>query len=149
MPQTRVTLVEREPSLAALAAENISANALADRVELVAADLTAPLSQTPSLAARAGTFDHVAANPPYFSDEAGTRSANPVKDGANAMQEGGLDGWARFMAAMAGDLPGFEEASRALFAGDEAGFSGHAAGWPGDIRTYAQELAWSGLSQAD
>lgn len=49
----------------------------------------------------------------------------------------------RFMAAMAGDLTGFEEASRALFAGDEAGFRSHAAGWPGDIRTYAQELAWS------
>ncbi len=101
LPQTRVTLVEREPSLAALAARNISDNALADRVELVTADLTAPLSQTAVLAARAGTFDHVAANPPYFSDEAGTRSANPVKDGANAMPEGGLDGWARFMAAMA------------------------------------------------
>ena len=49
----------------------------------------------------------------------------------------------RFMQAMAGDQPGFEEASRALFAGDEAGFRSHAAGWPGDIRTYAQELAWS------
>lgn len=55
----------------------------------------------------------------------------------------------RFMAALAGDLPGFEEASRALFAGDEIGFFRHAAGWPGDIRTYAQELAWSSVREAD
>ncbi|WP_332686340.1 DUF2239 family protein [Bosea sp. (in: a-proteobacteria)] len=55
----------------------------------------------------------------------------------------------RFMAALAGNLPGFEEASRALFAGDERGFAAHAAGWPADIRTYAQELAWSRLGGAD
>jgi hypothetical protein len=55
----------------------------------------------------------------------------------------------RFMSALAGNLPGFEEASRALFAGDEAGFRAQAAGWPSDIRTYAQELAWSGLGEAD
>jgi len=55
----------------------------------------------------------------------------------------------RFMAAMAGDLPGFEEASRALFAGDEAGFAAQAASWPDDIRTYAQELAWSSARSED
>lgn len=48
----------------------------------------------------------------------------------------------RFMAAMAGNLPGFEETARALFAGDRAGFSRHAAGWPADIRAYAHRLAW-------
>lgn len=54
----------------------------------------------------------------------------------------------RFSAAMAGDRPGFEEAMRALFAGDEARFADCAAGWPADIRTYAQELAWSGAREA-
>ncbi len=49
----------------------------------------------------------------------------------------------RFMVAMAGDRPGFEEATRALFAGDEAGFARQIATWPAEIRTYAQELAWS------
>lgn len=46
----------------------------------------------------------------------------------------------RFMAAMAGDLPGFEEASRALFADDEARFRDEAAGWPADISAYALRL---------
>lgn len=47
----------------------------------------------------------------------------------------------RFMATMAGDRPGYEEASRALYAGDEAGFSAAIAGWPRDVRAHAQALA--------
>ena len=48
-----------------------------------------------------------------------------------------------FMSAMAGDLPGFEEASRALFAGERRRFSEHIAGWPGDIRDHIVKLAFS------
>lgn len=39
-----------------------------------------------------------------------------------------------FMQAMAGDLPGFEEASRALFADDPAGVAERIATWPTDVR---------------
>ena len=39
----------------------------------------------------------------------------------------------RFMATIAGDLPGFEAASRALFAGDAAQFAALITGWPADI----------------
>jgi len=49
----------------------------------------------------------------------------------------------RFMSAMAGDLPAFEEAARALFAGDREAFDRHVAAWPADLRRYADELAWS------
>ncbi|CAN7303372.1 DUF2239 family protein [Bosea sp. LjRoot90] len=55
----------------------------------------------------------------------------------------------RFMSALAGNLSGFEEATRALFANDEIGFFRQAAGWPADIRTYTQELAWSAVRDAD
>ncbi len=47
----------------------------------------------------------------------------------------------RFIFAMAGDLPGFEEASRALFAGEPERFNQHVASWPVDIRTHAQKLS--------
>ncbi len=47
----------------------------------------------------------------------------------------------RFLSAMAGDRPGFEEASRALFAGDRTKFEAEIAGWPKDVRDYARELA--------
>lgn len=53
----------------------------------------------------------------------------------------------RFMSAAAGDLPGFEEASRALFAGDRARFDASTAGWPGDIRIHAARLAWGGAEE--
>jgi uncharacterized protein len=48
-----------------------------------------------------------------------------------------------FMSAMAGNLPGFEEASRALFADDRRSFAGLIASWPGDIRDHIVRLAFS------
>jgi hypothetical protein len=50
-----------------------------------------------------------------------------------------------FMSAMAGDLPGFEEASRALFANDRRRFGELIAGWPEDVRDHAIQLAFSDL----
>ncbi|MBU1377195.1 MAG: DUF2239 family protein [Alphaproteobacteria bacterium] len=47
----------------------------------------------------------------------------------------------RVMSALAGDLPNFEEASRALFAGDHARLEALASDWPGDIRTFVLRLA--------
>jgi len=47
----------------------------------------------------------------------------------------------RFMSAMAGNFPDFEEASRALFAGDLDRLAELIAGWPGDVRDYALKLA--------
>ncbi len=49
----------------------------------------------------------------------------------------------RFMSAMAGDLPGFEEASRALFAGDSEKFNQHIASWPVDILSHVQKLSYN------
>jgi len=49
----------------------------------------------------------------------------------------------RFMFALAGDEPGFEEASRALYAGDRLGFERQTADWPTDVRAHAHRLAES------
>ena len=46
-----------------------------------------------------------------------------------------------FMAALAGDLPGFEEATRALFANEAARFTELIATWPRDVRDHAVKLA--------
>jgi uncharacterized protein len=48
-----------------------------------------------------------------------------------------------FMSVMAGNLAGFEEASRALFADDRRRFAGLVAGWPDDIRDHVVKLAFS------
>jgi hypothetical protein len=47
----------------------------------------------------------------------------------------------RCMAALAGNWPGFEAATRALFAGDRAAFRQFSAGWPADARQYLDGLA--------
>jgi uncharacterized protein len=55
----------------------------------------------------------------------------------------------RFMSAVAGNLPGFEEAARALFAFDRRRFGKLIAGWPADVRDYAIKLAFADLEPAD
>jgi hypothetical protein len=49
-----------------------------------------------------------------------------------------------FMSAMAGDMPGFEEATRALFANDRSRFEQQMSSWPGHVRDYAKRLAFMG-----
>ncbi|NMW19663.1 MAG: DUF2239 family protein [Chlorobiaceae bacterium] len=49
----------------------------------------------------------------------------------------------RFMSAMAGDLPGFEEAARALFAVTSEKFNEIVTTWPDDIRKHVQQLSGS------
>ncbi|KVU29083.1 hypothetical protein WK65_06370 [Burkholderia ubonensis] len=49
-----------------------------------------------------------------------------------------------FMAAIAGDLAGFEEAVRALFADDLPRLSRLIANWPADVRDHAASLALGG-----
>lgn len=50
----------------------------------------------------------------------------------------------RFLSAIAGNLPCYEEALRALFSGDDARFESQMSEWPADIRAYALRLARSG-----
>ena len=45
------------------------------------------------------------------------------------------------MRVLAGDLPGFEEASRALFAGDTAALAMHFRQWPADVGNYLASLS--------
>ena len=46
---------------------------------------------------------------------------------------------------MGGDLPGFEEASRALFRGEQESFEALIIDWPSDIRDFATTLAARGF----
>jgi hypothetical protein len=47
----------------------------------------------------------------------------------------------RFMSVMAGNKPHYEDAIRALFAGDPIRFEELIAGWPADVRDHASRLA--------
>lgn len=47
----------------------------------------------------------------------------------------------RVMSALAGDLPGFEEAARALFANDDTRLDATLATWPPDVAAYLANFA--------
>lgn len=51
------------------------------------------------------------------------------------------DAAGRFLTAIAGNLPGYEEATRALYSGDIEGFRERMENWPDDIRAHALHLA--------
>jgi uncharacterized protein len=67
----------------------------------------------------------------------GARRTNAGRDRLRETQEAAY----RVMSALAGDLPGFEEAARALFANDRLRFEGLIAVWPADISGYVARLA--------
>jgi tRNA1(Val) A37 N6-methylase TrmN6 len=99
-----VCLVEREPTLAALARRNVAVNGLDGRVTVVEADVLAPAAVRRGGGLLPDSADVIVTNPPFYaagqvraSPEAGRRSAHVM--GADA-----LDGWLRTAADLA--LPG-------------------------------------------
>ena len=64
------------------------------------------------------------------------RKANERADQARIS----LEAAHRFMSLMGGDLPGFEAASRALFAADFAQARREIRNWPEDLRRYAEAM---------
>jgi uncharacterized protein len=69
-------------------------------------------------------------------DEA--RRTHGEKDRRRSAQERAF----HFMSAIAGDMPSFEEAARALFANDQSRLRELVAAWPEDVRDHAIELAF-------
>jgi hypothetical protein len=55
----------------------------------------------------------------------------------------------RFMSAVAGNEPGYEEASRALYSGNRARFEKAMAGWPLDVRSYALHLSTAAFDNGE
>jgi hypothetical protein len=54
----------------------------------------------------------------------------------------------RFASAVAGDLSGFEEAMRALFAGDGAAFETRITAWPKDLAEHVRRLSADAFAPA-
>jgi hypothetical protein len=68
------------------------------------------------------------------------RRANGDKDRSRAARDAAY----HFMSAMAGNLPDFEEASRALFADERRRLASLIAAWPDDISDHIVRLAFGG-----
>jgi hypothetical protein len=73
------------------------------------------------------------------------RTANRGRDRRRLAQEAAY----RFLSAMAGSEPGFEEAIRALFAGKQQRFVENVGAWSRDVRNHAKKLAAVAFAEPD
>lgn len=105
VPDVRITLVEKDPSLADLARRNARRNGLAERVQVVVADAIEGGRVLHDAVAGGGlapaSFEHVVSNPPFHAVGSGTPPPLEAKAASHQMREGALDKWLAFMATAA------------------------------------------------
>jgi tRNA1(Val) A37 N6-methylase TrmN6 len=92
VPGVRVTLVEIDEGLAALARENAARNGLAGRVDAVTLDVAASSADFAAAGLPAGSCDLVLMNPP-FHDKALPASPDPMRRGAHSLGATDLSDW--------------------------------------------------------
>jgi hypothetical protein len=73
-------------------------------------------------------------------------AARRENEGANVLTQG-REALYRFMAAVAGNAPDYDEVSRALFAGQKALFLALIATWPSDVQAHLQHLSGRAFSE--
>jgi tRNA1(Val) A37 N6-methylase TrmN6 len=103
-PALRATLVESDARMAALAVDNLTANALAARAEVLVLDLTASGRARAAAGLRPDHYASIIANPPFF--DGGTR-ASTRGGAARQMSAEALELWVKTAAthaAPAGEL---------------------------------------------
>ncbi|MDA0305164.1 MAG: methyltransferase [Proteobacteria bacterium] len=98
VPGVRVTGLECQADLAALARQSALENELDTRVSFIEGDVLTP---PPSLAP--GSFDHVMANPPYLAEGTGHPPPDSAKRAATVEGEAKLGDWLRFLMSMVRD----------------------------------------------
>lgn len=115
------------------------------QVDLDLSGLSAPQRGRPKLGVTAREITLLPRHWDWLARQRGGASAalRRLIDTAMAGEDPGparRDAAYAFLTAIAGDLPGYETAIRALYAGDSDGFAAAMAGWPEDIRTHALTL---------
>lgn len=97
----QLTGVEVQPGLAALARENARLNNFSERCRIIEADIMAPAHVLEDAGLVRESFDHVAANPPFYASGQHREAADPQVARAYGAKPGDLEKWVRFLAAMA------------------------------------------------
>ena len=95
-PGCRISAIEANRDLVRLAVENIAANGMTSRIDVMSGDLTRPPSRLAP-----GSFNHVMMNPPYLEEGQATPSPIPGKAMANMESTATLGDWLRFALMMA------------------------------------------------
>jgi tRNA1(Val) A37 N6-methylase TrmN6 len=93
VPDVEVTLLELDPALAALAAENVERNGLAARARAVVLDVAGSADDYAAAGLTPGSADHVLMNPPFHDPSRQNVSPDPGKRLAHAAPDGVLAAW--------------------------------------------------------
>ena len=97
LADVRVTGVEIQPALVRLAQENAVLNGIDNRLEFIEQDVTLPWSQLEKAGLAREGFDHVAANPPFYSSGTVRERADPATAKAYSFKPDELQKWMRFL----------------------------------------------------
>jgi tRNA1(Val) A37 N6-methylase TrmN6 len=92
-PDVAVTLLEIDPELSDIAAQNIVRNGLEQRARAVMLDVTAPADDFAAQGIGPGSADHVLMNPPFNNPARQNVSPDPVRRMAHAAGDGILPSW--------------------------------------------------------
>jgi tRNA1(Val) A37 N6-methylase TrmN6 len=92
-PEVELTLVEIDPELAGIAAENAQRNGLDQRVRVVTLDVEAPAGEFAACGIGAGSADRVLMNPPFNNPARQNVSPDADRRKAHVAGEGLLAAW--------------------------------------------------------
>jgi tRNA1(Val) A37 N6-methylase TrmN6 len=101
VPSIKVTAVEIDARLCALALKNAARNGFGDTFRAVNADVTAPGRSLRAAGLLNESYDQVIANPPFHAQGRVRAAPDRGRATAHVMDQGGLAAWMRFFAAMA------------------------------------------------
>jgi tRNA1(Val) A37 N6-methylase TrmN6 len=93
VPEVEVTLLDLDPELAALAAENIERNGLSARARAVVLDVAGSAEDYAAVGLTPGSADRVLMNPPFHDPSRQNVSPDPGKRLAHAASESLLTTW--------------------------------------------------------
>ncbi|MDB5572446.1 MAG: methyltransferase [Hyphomicrobiales bacterium] len=98
-PRATVRLVERDPALAEIAAQNVALNGVADRVGVAACDLLSLGSRRAAGLVNGGA-QAVFTNPPFYAAAQVRASPHAGRAAAHVLGAGGLEAWLRACLAL-------------------------------------------------
>ena len=94
---------------------------------------------SPMPPARSGIADYSALLLPALRERVG-KLVEEARSNPKHLTRALRDSIYRFMTALVGDAPGYEEAIRALYAGQREEFAAHIEAWPPDIRAKLESM---------
>jgi tRNA1(Val) A37 N6-methylase TrmN6 len=100
VPQAHVTAVEIDPGQCRLAERNADANGFATQFSVVEADVTASAKALSDAGLPRESYDHVLANPPFYTRGEVRVAPNSARAKAHVMEKDGLARWVRFFSTM-------------------------------------------------